>query len=352
MNQQNYSNDLLEFNCKLLKWKKIKNESFHEKGVYEHSSIIKNDKMFVFGGYPTPTFCCIYEFNFSNEKWKIIEDSKINPPIATIGHSCIYFENSLFIFGGRTNFGLHSNDLYEFNFKKKKWKQISTFNSPTPRKYHNSFLCENSMFIFGGSDSDGIFSNNLFELNLINNHWNENKNYSNSIELNRRCYHGSCEENERKFFISGGENDENYGLSDLFSIEFENTKKIFNSKKKFSFSIFDEFFDCIFEFQNEMKRKNSLNLISEIELNLKKKKKKFFKLQMPFQKILLNFSKYFVLHVVVNLKLKQMKLKLKLQLKFPILKIFQRIVLKKIKFLKFLIFFPFLIFLVFLLHFQ
>jgi hypothetical protein len=40
------TNEMFEFDCELLRWKKMKTKNnLHKNGIYEHSSVIKNDKM-------------------------------------------------------------------------------------------------------------------------------------------------------------------------------------------------------------------------------------------------------------------------------------------------------------------
>jgi hypothetical protein len=40
------TNEMFEFDCETMIWKKIKTKNnFHRNGVYEHSSVIKNEKM-------------------------------------------------------------------------------------------------------------------------------------------------------------------------------------------------------------------------------------------------------------------------------------------------------------------
>eukprot|EP01080_Neovahlkampfia_damariscottae_P004681 gene4681-8253_t len=238
INQESYINKITEFDCQNMMWKNIesKNLSFHEKGIYEHSAVLKNDKMYIYGGYPL-SMNCIYEFNFSSFEWNIIEESKTNPPQAIIGSSMIYFENSLIVFGGKMADSRQTNELFDFNLKKKKWKCIKTTHSPSPRKYHRSFLYQNCMLIFGGSDSKGNYCNELYRLNLINNFWELL-----SRDLTSRSYHSICQKSPTKFHISGGENSTSYTLEDFISIEFHDETTIFNQKKKiFSFELLYKF---------------------------------------------------------------------------------------------------------------
>jgi N-acetylneuraminic acid mutarotase len=199
----------------------------------------------------------LYEFNFKNNEWRIIEESLVDPPNAIIGHSCVSFENSLFFFGGRSIPGQHSSDLYEFNFSTMKWIYIQTLNPPTPRKYHNAFVLNHWMFVFGGSNQNDYFDS-IYSINLINNHWNP---IFSRIEA--RSYHASCHVQGSKIFISGGENSEKLSLNDLILLEFECQETLFQKK---SFENVG-FVDCFIFCEKKLKRK-----LVQVEMSSKKKK--------------------------------------------------------------------------------
>jgi hypothetical protein len=214
---------------------------------------------YIYGGFPLINNG-LYEFNFKNNEWKLIEESCVDAPIFIIGHSCVSFENSLFFFGGRSIPGQHSSDLYEFNFSTMKWTYIQTVNPPTPRKYHNSFILNHWMFIFGGSNQNQYF-NSFHSINLINNHWMDIH-----VEVEARSYHASCQFQTSKIFISGGENSEKLSLNDLVLFEFENTKTLFQKK---SFENVG-FVDCLILFGCE---KNLKRKLIQDEEELRKKMK-------------------------------------------------------------------------------
>eukprot|EP01080_Neovahlkampfia_damariscottae_P008181 gene8181-9_t len=99
---KNYSNSVYEFNFETKKWKLFEVKGRIPSKRYSHSAILYNEKMYIFGGFNGLTMLNeVYELDFNNQNgpiWKFVSTSgKI---CGRKGHSSVIRNDQIFIFGG------------------------------------------------------------------------------------------------------------------------------------------------------------------------------------------------------------------------------------------------------------
>lgn len=86
-------------------------------------------------------------------KWELIH-ARGEVPSTRDDHSAVIYENSMVIFGGFSTDGERSNDVYRYYFKDNKWEKVNMLgiDAPEPRAGHSALVFGDSMVIFGGRD--------------------------------------------------------------------------------------------------------------------------------------------------------------------------------------------------------
>jgi len=123
----------------------------------EHSSVIFENNLYVFGGYGgnylNNLLALPLPFRPENGLVEIAVSGDVPPPRSA--HSLVVYNEHMYCFGGwRGIQAPNSNaDLYKLSFRERKWSHIPAKGEvPSPRRVHNAIVYKDSMFVFGGFD--------------------------------------------------------------------------------------------------------------------------------------------------------------------------------------------------------
>ena len=147
-------------------------------------------------------FQSIWEFDLNRKCWdKIILN---NPPINGVprGHSSILFNNKLYIFGGVILFKKFTNCLYTINLNSKEIEILKYEGNVNPVAFHSAVLISNKHFIIqGGLDKNYNVIKDCYIYNFERNCFNKI-----NIPLIPKVFGHklSFNEEERKVYIVGG----------------------------------------------------------------------------------------------------------------------------------------------------
>jgi len=138
-----------------------------------HTAVIVNNKMYVFGGTTTNKKLLgdMNVLDLESLTWSIAESTG-HPPSARYGHSCVVYQKLLLVFGGFDG-TKRLNDVYKYDTIKNVWIQPDVKGEkPDARSSHCAAIINNRMVVYGGVIS-GKVTGNMFVLNLNNWTWNE-----------------------------------------------------------------------------------------------------------------------------------------------------------------------------------
>lgn len=122
----------------------------------EHSCVIHNDSMLVFGGFAFGERSnSIYRYNFRMNIWELIKSKGSACPCPRAGHSAVLRYNQeegdcMYIFGGKDEDNIKLSDTWKFNLTTLEWTQIEASGEPLGRSGHASQVYNDCMIIYGG----------------------------------------------------------------------------------------------------------------------------------------------------------------------------------------------------------
>jgi N-acetylneuraminic acid mutarotase len=108
---------LFSFDLQRKKWENIELVGESPSERTDHSSVLYDGSLYIFGGYDGKTrFGDMYKCNLKSGtfKWRKIEGDGI-PPLNRFGHTACLFEHSMFIFGGWNGHDT-MDDIYQYSF--------------------------------------------------------------------------------------------------------------------------------------------------------------------------------------------------------------------------------------------
>jgi N-acetylneuraminic acid mutarotase len=148
-----YLNEMFEYHFDTFEWEEIESKNEKPPPRYCHSAVMVNESMFIFGGMSVSNGVHdqLYEFNFSNKMWKIIENGN---NAKKWNHTCLYNDqfNELWFF---------NVEVSVFNLNLSTWRNVSIINYTGVRN-GTTTLYKGNLFVIGGFKHDSL---NLIELN-------------------------------------------------------------------------------------------------------------------------------------------------------------------------------------------
>jgi N-acetylneuraminic acid mutarotase len=209
---------LYSFNTQINEWKTLKNLI---KPVMCHRCIIKNDKIYIFGGCSRDIFMYdeIFCYSILNDEWNVISTTG-DVMKERIDHSCVELHDKVFIFGGLGIKGILRNDLMEFDLIHYHWRKIECNNNivPTPMCHHSSVIFNSKLFIFGGVSLETLL-NEFWEFNFVKNSWNKLETPKMISPMKGNSFN-IC---DGIGYIFGGDNDSMF-LNEFYSFDFSKCK--------------------------------------------------------------------------------------------------------------------------------
>jgi N-acetylneuraminic acid mutarotase len=123
----------------------------------EHSSVIFENNLYVFGGYGGNYMndLLALPLPFTPEsKFTTVPVTGDVPPLRS-AHSLVVYKDHLYVYGGWRGIQAtaSNSDLYKFSFRERVWSQVHAKGEiPFRRRVHNAIVYKDSMYIFGGFD--------------------------------------------------------------------------------------------------------------------------------------------------------------------------------------------------------
>jgi len=143
-------NDLHTFDFLSRKWEKVSINHMPQKT--EHSTVVHDGKLYMYGGYSGHTFSnTMYMLNLSTSLHCVEVKHKGDIMSGRSAHVGAVYGDKYYIFGGWDG-SIQNNDFFAFDFKKSTWNKIQAENAPHPRCSHTGAVSasRNTLYIFGG----------------------------------------------------------------------------------------------------------------------------------------------------------------------------------------------------------
>ncbi|CAL5981415.1 Kelch_repeat-containing protein [Hexamita inflata] len=138
---------------------------------YGHSSVIYNNKLYIYGGKNPTTKSLLDDFcvlDLDTLTWSYIQCNE--NPCGRYGHSLLQLDNKLYLFGGTTSAGRVS-DLWQFDLSQQEFKKIFDGYSsdyPCGRSEAACMSVGSSIIVFGGFDGKSALSD-IWQIDLHQN---------------------------------------------------------------------------------------------------------------------------------------------------------------------------------------
>lgn len=131
--------------------------------VIEHTAVIYNKSMWVYGGRSDQNDPCalLWEYSITSNKWR-------SHPAASPRwlHSAVLSGQQMVVFGG-TNGQEFFHDVLTFDFKTLSWRIVPTdAESPPPMTGHAAQLSSNRMYMLAGRLKDSSLSHSIYRLQV------------------------------------------------------------------------------------------------------------------------------------------------------------------------------------------
>lgn len=109
--------------------------------------------MYVFGGGDGKMWLSdLFKFDFRSRLWSWVETTGQQPQ-GRLQHSSVLYQRKIFIFGGEPDRSHQLNDLYQLSIDTQQWSKLApTGTTPSPRVSASAVSMNNKIYFFGGYD--------------------------------------------------------------------------------------------------------------------------------------------------------------------------------------------------------
>lgn len=120
-----------------------------------HTGVVGDGKMYIFGGHITQPSSeyfhtvkqDVFECDLNTRKW--VEYSSETAPRRT-EHTAVMYNTHMIVFGGYSGSG-YENSVMSFDTEKKTWSEVTTQGeAPAARSAHTAVIVGSTMYVFGG----------------------------------------------------------------------------------------------------------------------------------------------------------------------------------------------------------
>ena len=141
--------------------------------IDEHSAWLWGDYIYIFGGnvhgFKSDK---LFLYDFKLDKWRTKEFQ--NGPSARSSHSAVVKDNKMYVFGGKDFENNKLNDFWVFDIITGIWTEIpysQEVDWPVSRSGHSTGVFKNFIIIFGGIHELIQELNDLHLYDIVNNRW-------------------------------------------------------------------------------------------------------------------------------------------------------------------------------------
>lgn len=143
---------IYELDLHTLTWTVRKEERPDElESIDEHTACLHNENIYIFGGN-THGFKSnkMFVFNTSSNRWTTLQTK--NTPPERSSHSAVIKDNKMYVFGGKDIDNNKLSDFWEFDIPTNTWTQIiyEEHEGPISRSGHSTGIFKNFIIIYGG----------------------------------------------------------------------------------------------------------------------------------------------------------------------------------------------------------
>ncbi|KAL0486018.1 actin-fragmin kinase [Acrasis kona] len=146
------------------------------KGRAQHSMVAYKENLYLFGGSDDELlYDELFTFNPSTSTWSPIEKNSQDAtwPSPRDNHSAVVINDCMYVFGGTDN-ETSLDELWKYEFSTNEWTKL-TAKGPTRRAGHAAVSNQDYMFIYGGCDEGNIngakYYNETWVFNTKTNKW-------------------------------------------------------------------------------------------------------------------------------------------------------------------------------------
>jgi len=140
-----------------------------------HSAVVYDSAMYVFGGERAAyEYSDVWKYTFATDAWEFQAPANSFDALARYDHSAVVYDGKMYVYGGRSPQPL--GDFWAYDFASKTWAEMPTSPGMVPRFGHGAGVGAGKMYVVGGyvagvDGADGSLSDELWAFDFAAAAW-------------------------------------------------------------------------------------------------------------------------------------------------------------------------------------
>lgn len=162
--------------CATGEWEAVSTSGAAPDGTVAHTSVIAGSCMWVFGGETTKgvtsNFYCL---RLDDKKWFLVKVESQVKLLPRKEHSAVVYDEKMLVFGGCSPIADESElEFIQFDANKRMWSAVPQIGQrPSGRRGHSCTMYECNMMVFGGANNKQKLLNDLWVYDVHTSLWSE-----------------------------------------------------------------------------------------------------------------------------------------------------------------------------------
>uniref|UniRef100_A0A7S0WPQ0 Uncharacterized protein n=1 Tax=Pyramimonas obovata TaxID=1411642 RepID=A0A7S0WPQ0_9CHLO len=139
-----------------------------------HTAVVYDDAMYVFGGERSAyEYSDVWKYEFEADEWAFQAPVNSSAELGRHDHSAVVYQDAMYVYGGRSP--APRDDFWKYDFKTKTWVPMPTSDLMHPRFGHGAAVSGDSMYVYGGyvstEQGEGGLTDEIWEFNFEEEEW-------------------------------------------------------------------------------------------------------------------------------------------------------------------------------------
>uniref|UniRef100_A0A061RNI8 Kelch repeat-containing protein n=1 Tax=Tetraselmis sp. GSL018 TaxID=582737 RepID=A0A061RNI8_9CHLO len=154
------------------RWRNLSSLELSPPARQAHSAVVYDGGMYIFGGERSyHAYSDVWRYDFTGSAWSFIPSTELVGTLSRYDHSAVVYNDTMFVYGGRSPEA--RGNLLMYDFSRRSWHNVATESMDTMRARfgHGAVVIDDFMYVYGGYIYDVGATNEVWSYDFQSKFW-------------------------------------------------------------------------------------------------------------------------------------------------------------------------------------